>query len=74
MAMAISSGLSRSTLPASRKTSGLFQRVAAGFAAYRARQRELAELARMSDRDLHDLSISRADFQAIAAGTFRRGV
>ncbi|MDE2335551.1 MAG: DUF1127 domain-containing protein [Rhodospirillales bacterium] len=39
----------------------------------RRRRRELAaELASMSELELHDLGISRADFPAILDGSFRR--
>ncbi|HTU54489.1 MAG TPA: DUF1127 domain-containing protein [Acetobacteraceae bacterium] len=41
--------------------------------AERRRRRQLAhELAQLSDRDLTDLGIGRADFSAIIRGTFRR--
>jgi uncharacterized protein YjiS (DUF1127 family) len=34
--------------------------------------RQLGELYRLPDRDLHDMGLSRSDFPAIAKGTFRR--
>ncbi len=42
------------------------------FQDWRRRRRELAELARLDDRDLADLGITRGDFRAIVAGTYRR--
>lgn len=72
MAMAISTGLGRASFQPTAKAQGLVQRLTARFAAYLARRRELHELAMMSDRDLRDLAITRSDFPAIEAGTFRR--
>lgn len=37
------------------------------------RRREMAQLGAMSDRDLKDIGLSRADVAALAAGRFRRG-
>jgi uncharacterized protein YjiS (DUF1127 family) len=54
---------------------GVISRALAGFAARRAararRARILYELSTYSDRQLQDLGFGRADFDAIADGTFR---
>ncbi len=56
--------------------SGLFARLWADFAARRAEQRRrdriVTELSRYTDRELADLGFSRADFPAIANGTYAR--
>lgn len=48
----------------------------ARFRAWRAHRRAyaatMADLAQLDQRDLHDLAVSRYDFEAIARGTYRR--
>lgn len=44
----------------------------AAIAASRAHAREMAQLRRFSDLELHDVGLSRSDIVAIQAGTFRR--
>jgi uncharacterized protein YjiS (DUF1127 family) len=51
---------------------GLIGRVVAWIGERRARAETLRELARLDERDLHDLGISAYDFNNIASGTFRR--
>lgn len=47
-------------------------RVLAWIGEHRARQATIRELQSMDERDLHDLSISRYDFNEIARGTYKR--
>jgi uncharacterized protein YjiS (DUF1127 family) len=46
--------------------------LAAAWAARRARNRDLRELYRFSDRELWDVGLSRSDILAIARGTYSR--
>ena len=61
------------------RVSGIFTLVRDGLARFSAYRRErsnqaliLAHLGAADDRELHDLNISRYDFEAIAKGKFRR--
>ncbi len=40
---------------------------------FMARQRRLAELSRLSDRELADIGLSRSDIANVAAGNFAKG-
>jgi uncharacterized protein YjiS (DUF1127 family) len=56
--------------PRSAKT-GWLARVRVWRAHRRAYAETMAALAQLDARDLHDLAVSRADFDAIARGTYR---
>lgn len=51
---------------------GIVNRVVAWFRNLREEMAVRDELARLDDRDLHDLGISTSDFESIAHGTYRR--
>ncbi len=52
-----------------RGPSGLLARIVTWFAELPARNAAIAELSAMSDRELADIGISRADIQGVVAGT-----
>jgi uncharacterized protein YjiS (DUF1127 family) len=54
------------------RTAAQLQRLTAAWAARRRAARDLDELSRRTDYELRDMGISRSDFPAIMAGTFRR--
>jgi uncharacterized protein YjiS (DUF1127 family) len=54
------------------QVSAWLHRLPAGWSARRARNRELQDLYRCSDRELGDMGLSRSDFLAIEKGFYRR--
>ena len=50
-----------------------FDRIGARWAARRQAARSIRQLYRCTDRELWDMGLSRADFPAIIAGSYRRG-
>lgn len=53
-----------------RATGRAFRRLGAAFVAGQRRRALMGELSRLTDRDLRDMGLSRADFEAIADGRY----
>ncbi|UNC13288.1 DUF1127 domain-containing protein [Acidiphilium multivorum] len=57
-----------------RRAANSFARVSAWFAERRAAREAYRELQSLSDRELADLGISRADIRAVVNGTYQRPI
>jgi uncharacterized protein YjiS (DUF1127 family) len=57
-----------------RRTANSFARVGAWFAERRAAREAYRELQSLSDRELADLGISRADIRSVVNGTYQRPI